>query len=118
MWPRPRREDGLAKREKRQGARLGEASRRESLRGHICGSATFGEVVVLATLGVANESALKMAGAETLCGKVVIDATNPLDFSGGMPPKVAVSGNDSASNEGDVNSPLRWAGRLQAWGDR
>jgi 8-hydroxy-5-deazaflavin:NADPH oxidoreductase len=28
-------------------------------------------------------------------GKVVIDATNPLDFSGGFPPKLAISGEDS-----------------------
>jgi predicted dinucleotide-binding enzyme len=64
--------------------------------GTFADAAAFGEVIVLATLGVANESALKMAGPDKLRGKVVIDATNPLDFSGGMPPKLAVSGNDSA----------------------
>jgi predicted dinucleotide-binding enzyme len=64
--------------------------------GTFADAASFGEVIVLATLGVANESALEMAGPETFRGKVVIDATNPLDFSGGMPPKLAVSGNDSA----------------------
>jgi predicted dinucleotide-binding enzyme len=63
--------------------------------GTFADAASFGEIVVLATLGVANESALKMAGPEALRGKVVIDATNPLDFSGGPPPKLAVSGNDS-----------------------
>jgi predicted dinucleotide-binding enzyme len=63
--------------------------------GTFADAATFGEIVVLATLGVANESVLTTAGPETLRGKVVIDATNPLDFSGGMPPKLAVSGNDS-----------------------
>lgn len=36
-----------------------------------------------------------MAGPERLRGKVIVDATNPLDFSSGMPPKLAVSGNDS-----------------------
>lgn len=36
-----------------------------------------------------------MAGTATFRGKVVIDATNPLDFSGGMPPTLAVAGNDS-----------------------
>jgi predicted dinucleotide-binding enzyme len=36
-----------------------------------------------------------MAGPERFRGKVLIDTTNPLDFSGGMPPKLAVSGNDS-----------------------
>jgi predicted dinucleotide-binding enzyme len=64
--------------------------------GTFADAASFGEVVVLATLGVANESALKMAGLENFRGKVLIDTTNPLDFSGGMPPKLAVSGNDSA----------------------
>jgi 8-hydroxy-5-deazaflavin:NADPH oxidoreductase len=57
--------------------------------------AEFGELIVLATLGVANESVLKEAGSAKLRGKVVIDATNPLDFSGGMPPKLAITGNDS-----------------------
>jgi predicted dinucleotide-binding enzyme len=59
-------------------------------------AASFGEIVVLATLGVANESVLRMAGPEKLRGKVVIDTTNPLDFGSGMPPKLAVTGNDSA----------------------
>lgn len=57
-------------------------------------AATFGEIVVLATLGVANESALRAAGLETLRGKIVIDATNPLDFSRGAP-ALAISGEDS-----------------------
>jgi predicted dinucleotide-binding enzyme len=64
--------------------------------GTFADAASFGEVIVLATLGVANESALGMAGPERFRGKVLIDTTNPLDFSGGMPPKLAVSGNDSA----------------------
>jgi len=63
--------------------------------GTFADAASFGDIVVLATLGVANQSALKMAGPETLRGKIVIDTTNPLDFSAGMPPKLAVSGNDS-----------------------
>jgi predicted dinucleotide-binding enzyme len=63
--------------------------------GTFADAASFGEVIVLATLGVANERALKMAGPEKFRGKIVIDATNPLDFSAGMPPKLAVSGNDS-----------------------
>jgi predicted dinucleotide-binding enzyme len=53
--------------------------------GTFADAASFGEMVVLATLGVANESALRMAGPDTFRGKVIIDATNPLDFSGGMP---------------------------------
>lgn len=64
--------------------------------GTFADAAAFGDVVVLATLGLANETALRSAGPEKFRGKVVIDTTNPLDFSGGMPPKLAVTGNDSA----------------------
>lgn len=64
--------------------------------GTFADAAGFGDIIVLATLGVANESALKSAGPERFRGKLVIDTANPLDFSGGMPPKLAVSGTDSA----------------------
>jgi 8-hydroxy-5-deazaflavin:NADPH oxidoreductase len=63
--------------------------------GTFADAASFGDIVVLATLGVANEGAISMAGRDKFNGKVLIDTTNPLDFSGGMPPKLAVSGNDS-----------------------
>lgn len=64
--------------------------------GTFADAAAFGDAIVLATLGSANDAVLRSAGPENLRGKVVIDATNPLDFSSGMPPKLAVSGNDSA----------------------
>jgi predicted dinucleotide-binding enzyme len=64
--------------------------------GTFADAAAFGDILVLATLGVANESAIRMAGIDRFRGKVLIDTTNPLDFSGGMPPKLAVSGSDSA----------------------
>jgi len=63
--------------------------------GTFADAAAFGELVVLATLGVANESILQTAGPEKFRGKVVIDATNPLDFSRGVPPRLAISGADS-----------------------
>lgn len=43
-------------------------------------AAAFGELIVLATLGLAAEEALELAGPEELAGKVVIDATNPLEY--------------------------------------
>jgi predicted dinucleotide-binding enzyme len=67
--------------------------------GTFADAAAFGEVLVLATLGVANQSAIEMAGVEKFRGKVLIDTTNPLDFSGGMPPKLALSGNDSGGEQ-------------------
>jgi hypothetical protein len=63
--------------------------------GTFADAAAFGDIIVLATLGVANESALTMAGLDTFRGKLIIDTTNPLDFSRGVPPTLAVSGNDS-----------------------
>jgi predicted dinucleotide-binding enzyme len=57
--------------------------------------AAHGEVVVLAVLGDAAEAVIGEAGCENFSGKVVIDAMNPLDFSGGFPPKLSISGEDS-----------------------
>ncbi len=67
--------------------------------GTFADAAAFGEIVILATLGVANQAVLESAGSERLRGKVVIDATNPLDFSGGMPPTLAVAGDDSGGEQ-------------------
>ena len=58
-------------------------------------ASAHGELVVLAVLGDAAEEAIRAAGPESFSGKVVIDAMNPLDFSGGFPPKLSISGEDS-----------------------
>src|SRR5437764_14318661 len=58
-------------------------------------TAAFGDLIALATLGTAAEEAIRLAGEKNFQGKVVIDATNPLDFSGGMPPKLFVGHTDS-----------------------
>jgi 8-hydroxy-5-deazaflavin:NADPH oxidoreductase len=57
--------------------------------GTFADTAEHGELLVLATLGVATLSAVTLAGRERFAGKVVIDATNPLDFSDGSPPGLA-----------------------------
>lgn len=67
--------------------------------GTFADAAAFGELMVLATLGAANEAVLQSAGPDNFRGKVVIDATNPLDFSGGMPPKLSLAGNDSGGEQ-------------------
>jgi 8-hydroxy-5-deazaflavin:NADPH oxidoreductase len=41
-------------------------------------TARFGEIVLLATKGTAGESTVKLCGPESLAGKVVIDAMNPI----------------------------------------
>ena len=58
-------------------------------------AAVHGELLVLAVLGSAAQDAIAETGLENFGGKVVIDATNPLDFSDGFPPKLSISGQDS-----------------------
>jgi predicted dinucleotide-binding enzyme len=63
--------------------------------GTFADTAAFGELLVLAVLGNAAEEAIGLAGPGAFAGKVVIDATNPLDFSKGFPPGLSISGEDS-----------------------
>ncbi|HYK93288.1 MAG TPA: NAD(P)-binding domain-containing protein [Thermoplasmata archaeon] len=58
-------------------------------------AAAHGEVVVLATLGSVVDSVIDLAGADEFRGKLVLDATNALDFSHGMPPGLFVGTTDS-----------------------
>ena len=58
-------------------------------------AATYGEMLVVATLWQGTAAALAAAGAENFAGKVTIDVTNPLDFSQGMP-RLALGYSDSA----------------------
>lgn len=46
--------------------------------GSVSEAAEFGEVIVLAVKGTASAQALRAAGAASLAGKTVIDATNPI----------------------------------------
>jgi 8-hydroxy-5-deazaflavin:NADPH oxidoreductase len=58
-------------------------------------AAQQGEIVVLAVLGTAALDVVKAAGKDNLSGKVLIDVTNALDFSKGMPPGLFVGTTDS-----------------------
>jgi 8-hydroxy-5-deazaflavin:NADPH oxidoreductase len=58
-------------------------------------AAAFGEIVVLATLGAVVEEAIDSSGVSNFRGKILIDVTNPLDFSKGMPPGLFVGTTDS-----------------------
>jgi 8-hydroxy-5-deazaflavin:NADPH oxidoreductase len=62
-------------------------------------AAAYGEMVVNATSGVVSLEALEMAGEENLNGKILIDISNPLDFSQGMPPTLSVSNTDSLGEQ-------------------
>jgi predicted dinucleotide-binding enzyme len=56
-------------------------------------------MVVNATSGVVSLEALELAGEENLNGKILIDISNPLDSSQGMPPTLSVSNTDSLGEQ-------------------
>ncbi|MDP1676283.1 MAG: NAD(P)-binding domain-containing protein [Bacteroidota bacterium] len=62
-------------------------------------AAAFGELLVNATSGMGSLSALTSAGEKNLSGKVMIDISNPLDFSKGFPPSLSVSNTDSIGEQ-------------------
>jgi 8-hydroxy-5-deazaflavin:NADPH oxidoreductase len=57
------------------------------------------DVVVNATNGSATLEALAEAGEANLAGKVVLDVSNPLDFSKGFPPTLTVKDTDSLGEQ-------------------
>ena len=63
--------------------------------GTFADAAAAGELLFNCTAGEASLEALAAAGADNLAGKVLVDVSNPLDFSGGMPPTLTVCNDDS-----------------------
>ena len=62
-------------------------------------AAKFGELIVLATGWAGTENALNLAGKQNFAGKIVMDVTNPLDFSKGTPPRMDASPGDSGGEK-------------------
>jgi predicted dinucleotide-binding enzyme len=62
-------------------------------------AAMHGEVIISATAGSASIEPLKKAGAANLKGKILMDISNPLDFSKGMPPTLSVCNTDSLGEQ-------------------
>jgi hypothetical protein len=52
-----------------------------ALYGTFMNAAAFGEIIINCTLGAASLEALQAAGSENLNGKILIDTSNPLDYS-------------------------------------
>jgi predicted dinucleotide-binding enzyme len=67
--------------------------------GTFADAAAFGELIFNCTLGTASLAALDAAGASNLRGKVLIDVSNPLDFSQGMPPTLFTGNSDSLGEQ-------------------
>ena len=62
-------------------------------------AAAGAELVVNATNGSGAMPALEQAGAANLAGKVLVDISNPLDFSKGFPPTLFVKDSDSLGEQ-------------------
>jgi predicted dinucleotide-binding enzyme len=75
--------------ERTPGARLGSFAE----------AASNGDLVVNATNGTGSLEALQLAGDKNLNGKILIDISNPLDFSRGMPPTLSVCNDDSLGEQ-------------------
>jgi predicted dinucleotide-binding enzyme len=62
-------------------------------------AAAFGEFVINATNGMGTLNALEHAGHDNLKNKILLDVSNPLDFTHGMPPSLWVSNTDSLGEQ-------------------
>ena len=67
--------------------------------GSFADAARFGETVLNATSGTVSLEVLNSAGAENLNGKILIDVSNPLDFSAGMPPTLTICNTESLGEQ-------------------
>jgi 8-hydroxy-5-deazaflavin:NADPH oxidoreductase len=62
-------------------------------------AAAGADLVFNASSGEAALELLRLAGAENLAGKVLVDIANPLDFSAGFPPTLFVKDTDSLGEQ-------------------
>jgi predicted dinucleotide-binding enzyme len=62
-------------------------------------TAASSELVINATAGTGSLAALQAAGHGNLRGKILVDVSNPLDFSHGMPPTLSVCNTDSMGEQ-------------------
>lgn len=67
--------------------------------GTFADAAEFGEIIFNCTAGTGSIDALRMAGEKNVNGKIIVDIANPLDFSKGMPPSLAIVNTNSLAEE-------------------
>jgi len=67
--------------------------------GTFADAAAAGALVFNCTPGMAALGALAAAGAKNLAGKILVDVSNPLDFSKGVPPSLSVCNTDSVGEQ-------------------
>ncbi|HXQ48531.1 MAG TPA: NAD(P)-binding domain-containing protein [Thermoplasmata archaeon] len=67
--------------------------------GTFADAAHHGEMLFNCTLGEASLEALRSAKASDLVGKILVDVSNALDFSKGMPPALLLPSTDSLAEQ-------------------
>jgi hypothetical protein len=67
--------------------------------GTFADAAGFGELLFNCTGGMVSLAACEAAGEDNIADKVLIDVSNALDFSHGMPPSLAVGNTDSVAEQ-------------------
>lgn len=72
-------------------------SNKHATQGDFNDAAAFGEIVFLCLNGEHALDAVRSVDADSINGKIVIDVTNPLDFSKGMPPRLLDGLHNSSS---------------------
>ena len=76
-----------------------QASNQKVAIGSFAETAAHGEMLFNATNGQGSMNAFLLAGEANLAGKVLVDVSNPLDFSNGFPPSLLVFGTDSLAEQ-------------------
>lgn len=67
--------------------------------GDFAGAVAFGEIVFIGLKGEIVLDVLRGVGPDRFAGKIVVDVSNPLDFSRGMPPTLLYCNTNSLGEE-------------------
>lgn len=81
------------------------AAGKNASQGTFSDAAAFGELIFNCTSGQASLEVLKLAGDKNLGEKILIDISNPLDFSKGMPPTLSICNDNSLGETIQKNHP-------------
>jgi predicted dinucleotide-binding enzyme len=81
-------------------------SNNHATQGDFNDAAAFGEIVFLCLNGAHALDAVRSIDADSINGKIVIDVTNPLDFSKGMPPRLIEGLSNSTSLGEEIQNEL------------
>jgi len=71
----------------------------KSSQGAYSDAANFGELIFNCTSGQGSIEALRLAGKNNLKGKILVDISNPLDASKGLPPSLSICNTSSLGEE-------------------